>query len=113
MKKSIVLEQPGEKKAVGKIKSVHPFGSTVLVENLSPGETMDTTIYVSDKTETNGAPQAYVIELGPKLTAECGIAVGDRVVVQGNYVPVVNVENNGRTRGIVELHNIKAVIKEN
>jgi len=93
------------------VKAIHPFGSSILIENLKPEEILNTTLFVSEETETEGAPQAYVVELGPKLV-DCGISVGDRVVVQGSFIPVANTSSNGRTRGIIELHNIKAVVEE-
>jgi len=94
------------------VKAIHPFGSTILIENLKPDEVLNTKLYVSEDTETEGAPQAYIVELGPKLSEECGLNKGDRVVIQGSYIPVANTSGNGRTRGIIELHNIKAVVEE-
>ncbi len=94
------------------IRSIHPFGSSILIENLKPDEVLGTSLYVQDDAETEGAPQAYVVELGPNLTEDCGLKVGDRVVVQGSFIPVINTESNGRERGILEIHNIKGIIEE-
>ena len=97
---------------VPNIQSVHPFGSSILIENVKADEVLGTTLYVQKDAETEGAPQAYVVELGPKLGEDCGLKVGDRIVVQGNFIPVINVGNSGRERGIIEIHNVKAVIEE-
>lgn len=97
--------------AVPKVKSVHPFGSTILVEMLNANEALGTKLTVKD-TANVGAPQAYVLELGPKLDAEAGIKVGDRVMLQGTYVPVPKLPGDTRNRGVVELHNVKAILEE-
>lgn len=99
------------KKQVPKVVDVEPFGSMVLIEHLNSDEVLGTNLVISDKTDV-GTPQAYVLRLGPKVAAECGLAVGDRVMLQGTYVPVVNYDNHPRKRGLVELHNIKGVLKE-
>jgi hypothetical protein len=100
-------------KKAPKVKAVHPFGSSVLIELLTPDEILGTSLIIGEDTEVGSAPQAYVIELGPKLTEECGLGIGDRVLVQGKFVPVENTnEETKRPRGIVEIHNIKAVLEE-
>jgi len=43
---------------------------------------------------------------------DAGIKIGDRVMLQGTYVPVLNYDNHPRKRGLVEIHNIKAVLEE-
>lgn len=111
-KKKIVGADGAElKNKVPAVKTVRPYGSTVLIENLTPEEVMGTSLYVSDKTETGFAPQAYILALGPGISKDIGLKVGDRVVVQGKFIPV---EVPGATRecGILELHNIKAILEE-
>lgn len=100
------------KKNPGTITDVKPATSTLFVEILSPQEALHTKIAFGEDAGDVGAPQAYVLATGPLLSAECGIKVGDRVLLQGNYVPVPNFDNSVRKRGIVELHAIKAVLSE-
>ena len=93
------------------VKKIHPFGSSLLVETLNSDEMMGTKLFVSKDAKIEGAPHAYIVELGPNLK-DCGVSVGDRVVVQGNHIPVPNTDGTGRARGIIELHNIKAIVDE-
>lgn len=97
-----------------KIKGVTPFGSSILVEMLSAGEQLGTNLAIVGKdgkpVATHGAPQGIVVAFGSKLdTKDLGLNLGDRVLLQGNYVPVPKFDDNHRDRGIVELHNIKAI----
>jgi co-chaperonin GroES (HSP10) len=97
---------------VPKLKAVKPFGSTILVEMLNADEALGTKIIVN-KDVSVGAPQAYVLALGSKLVpGDVDLKVGDRVMLQGSYVPIPNFDKNRRQRGIVELHNVKAVLEE-
>jgi hypothetical protein len=95
-----------------RVSSVTPFGSTILIENLNPQEILETNLYVDETVKTGTAPQAYIVALGPKVDAGAGLKVGDRVIVQGSFVPVPNTTDNGRIRGVIEMHNIKAVLVE-
>lgn len=94
-----------------KIVGIQPFGSMVLVEHLNADEALGTSLAISDDADV-GSPQAYVIALGPRLPEDCGLKIGDRVMLQGTYVPVINYDNYKRKRGLVEIHNIKAVLVE-
>ena len=100
-------------KKIEKAKGVKPLGSSILVEMLSSEEALGTTLALigkDGKTVNAGAPQGIILALGPKLKAEdLDIGVGDRVLLQGSYVPVPKFEGETRERGIVELHNIKAI----
>lgn len=94
------------------IQAIHPFGSTVLVEMLTKQESVGTKLWIREDSDV-GAEQGYVLELGPSLKPEeCRLKVGDRVILQGTYVPIMNYDQHPRKRGIVELHNIKAIIEE-
>ena len=108
-----IIDPSGEPPVVPvpKVKNVHPFGSTILVEMLNANEILGTKLTVKD-TANVGAPQAYVIEVGPKLDKDAGVKAGDRVLLQGTYVPVPKLAGDTRSRGIVELHNVKAVLEE-
>ena len=108
-----ILNIDGKKRNnVPKVKGVHPFGSSILIENLNPDEILGTDLIINDDAEIDGAPQAYVLELGPKLPENSGIKIGDRIVIQGSFIPVINTEKNNRVRGVIELHNIKAIVEE-
>jgi hypothetical protein len=96
-----------------KVKAVHPFGSTVLIEILNPDEVLNTSLFIGKETKVGSAPQAYVVELGPRLDPDVGLKPGDRVLVQGTFIPVENTGlNTERTWGILEVHNIKAILEE-
>jgi len=110
---SSIVSVSGEKlSSFRKVVDVQPFGSTILIENLNPQEMLGTELFVEENTKTGMAPQAYIVALGPKVDPNVGLKVGDRVIVQGSFVPVPNVKNDERTRGIIEIHNIKALIRE-
>lgn len=113
MAKKLVIEGPnGESLShVPSIKAVKPCGSCILVEMLNPDEALGTKLYVKDDADC-GAPQAYIVALGPKLETDL-VKVGDRVLLQGTYVPVMNYDGHHRKRGVVEIHNIKAILEEN
>jgi len=118
MTKSKILNADGSTatKKVPEIKAIHPATSSVLVEMLNPDEVINTNLYVGEGVDT-GPPQAYIVEFGHSLlkSMEEGnfpYKVGDRVILTGNYVPVPNWDEHHRLRGLVELHNIKAVIEE-
>jgi hypothetical protein len=100
------------RKNPGTIKDIKPATSTLLVEMLNPAEALGTKLALGEDATDVGAPQAYVVAVGPLLSKDCGIKIGDRVLLQGNYIPAPNFDNNTRRRGIVELHAIKAVLVE-
>lgn len=89
-------------------------GHGVLVEHLTPKEAMDTILTLTSKS-TPQYNQAYVLQIGPMVKAdEWGIAVGDRVLVQGSYVPVPRAKEDDSPRelGILDPTSIKCVLKE-
>lgn len=96
---------------VAKISAVHPFGSKVLVEVLNANELLDTSLFLSESTESDGAPQAYILELGPSVP-ECGLSVGQRVYWTGKGTAVQDPRAGKRVRALLEVHNIQAIIEE-
>ena len=100
------------------IDHIKPAGSSLLVEMLKPDEVLNTNFYISEDSESAGPPQAYITAIGPGLKAMIDkgeslfLKVGDRVLLQGNYVPVPNWDDCPRKRGLVEFHNVKAVVVE-
>lgn len=99
------------KKNAKPVVDVKPANSSVLIERLNPQEALGTKLTLGDKSDY-GAPQAYILAFGPNLPKECELKVGDRVILQGSYVPMPNYDGHYRERGVVEIHNIKAILVE-
>ena len=97
---------------VGPIQDVKAVGQLVLVEQLTNEEAMNTRLIVGEDAKV--PPQAYILDIGPLVKAsEWGFKVGDRVLLQGTYVPVPRFERaNQRKLGMVQPQDIKAVIIE-
>ena len=101
------------KSKVAKVAAVHPFGSKILVEVLNIDEMLGTNLYVDQKTSVDGAPQAFIVEVGPSLPEGAGIRVGQRIYWTGQGTAVEDPRTaNGRKRAILDLHNILAIIEE-
>ena len=99
---------------VPSVDSVRPLGSTVIIELLRPEEIMGTSLLIGEEVSAGGAPQAYVLDIGPAVDKErWGVKVGDRVVLVGTYTPLPDsAAKNGRKIGVVESHVIKAILIE-
>ena len=98
---------------LGNITDVKPAGFNVLVEMLTPQELMNTKFELSEGSTTGQSPQGYVLAIGPGVKADdYGIKVGNRVLLQGQYVPVPDYGNSLRKRGLVQPHDIKAILIE-
>lgn len=99
-----------------KIKSVTPFGSKILVETLRDDEIMGTNLFVGAGKGTgggDGAPQAIIVKLGPKVDADAGLKEGQRVYWTGKGTLVEDPSTTkGRSRALLEIANILAVIEE-
>lgn len=96
-----------------KIKDVKPTGSQVLVELLSAQEAIGTLITIGGSSTDTGAPQGYVIAVGPNCNPEnWGFNEGDRVLLQGKHVPLPKLSEWKRDRSLVEPSMIKAVLIE-
>jgi co-chaperonin GroES (HSP10) len=92
------------------IVDIEPVGTQVLFEELTAQELQSSTLYITGSSK-NGPPQGYVLKVGPKTDSEeFGFKVGDRVVLTGNYTPVPG--EGERSLGLVEPHQIKAVLVE-
>ena len=94
------------------VSRARPVGSSILVEMLTDQEMTSATIHITNNDGDKNAPQGYVLEVGPNLDVKAGISKGMRVLLQGNYVPVPNWNKNHRNKGVVEIHNIKAILEE-
>jgi hypothetical protein len=99
--------------ALPKAKAVHPFGSKILVEILKADEIMGTSLHISENTQMDGAPQAYITEMGPNVAPDCGLAVGQRIYWSGKGTQI---ENPGcttdRVNALLEISNVLAIIEE-
>jgi hypothetical protein len=95
----------------GSIVAVKATGSGVLVEMLKADEALGTKLYVGNN--ATSPPQGFVIDIGPSLKSEeWGIKVGDRVLLQGSFVPLPKFGDGTRDLGMVEPHAIKCVLIE-
>jgi co-chaperonin GroES (HSP10) len=98
---------------VGRIVEVKPVGFNVLVEMLTPNELMNTKLTLAGSQATGKSPEAYILAIGAAVdTTQYGFKVGDRVLLQGTYVPTPEYGESERERGLVEPHNIKAILEE-
>lgn len=108
-KKSI--EIIGSSTGLPKIVGIKATGNQVVVERLNKNETMNTKLYVGESTY-EGPPQAYVLDIGPLVSPDCGFKVGDRVLLSGAYTPAPKFDDSDRERGCLLPDMIKAVLIE-
>ncbi len=115
MAKTAIADAYGNEyvKPVPAIKNVRPVGTQILVELLTPNEIMGTNLALAGGGGVSGAPQAYVLDIGPKVDPGWGIVIGDRVVLSGQFTPLPEAAaKNGRALGVVEPQMIKAILLE-
>ena len=104
--------------SVSKIKGLVPCGTGVLCELLNEEEILGTTLQLVSQGKVasprlDGAPQAYILALGPKVNPEeWGFKVGDRVMFSGQFVPAPDFDKHKRARGTIEPFAVKAVLVE-
>ncbi len=100
-------------KSAGAISGIRATGSMIVVEMLGEGEALNS-VLIHNTRVSKDSPQGYIVDIGPALKGdEWGIKVGDRVLLQGTYVPVPSLKGaNGRDMGVVEVFNIKGVLDE-
>ena len=99
------------------VVGVNPCGTQILVELLTAQEALGTILQIDSSAATNGAPQGYILSIGPKVPTDLGFKQGDRVTLHGNYTPVpegqkLQKQNAHRPLILVEPHQIKAVFVE-
>ena len=114
-KKATLVSTTGEqlRNVVPRAKAVHPFGSKILIECLKTDEVLGTQLHVSSGAKADGAPQAYIVELGPGVPSDSGLAIGQRIYWNGSGCPIENPAcTNGRLNALLEMHNVIAVIEE-
>jgi hypothetical protein len=89
-------------------------GHGVLVEHLTPQESMGTMLSVSDRSQVVYY-QAFVQQIGPMVKPdEWGFKVGDRILLSGNSVPVPRRKDdmNPRNLGVIDPTSIRCILKE-
>lgn len=100
-------------KRMKKLAGAKATGTFIVVEKLTEEECMDTTLIVPNGKSSANSNQAFVVDIGPALERDkWGINVGDRVLLQGSFVPVPVSSENGRELAIVSPHDVKAVLVE-
>lgn len=82
-----VVNASGEKlvPVLPQIKDIRPTGNMVLIKAIRDAELESSPIFVQGQEKMSR--QAYVLALGPQVNPDNGIKVGDRVLIQGSYVP--------------------------
>jgi len=98
-----------------KVIDVVPVGSQVLIENIGTKEILNSSkIIVDNEIAIEGAPQAYVLAIGPKINKDdWNFKVGDRVIVQVKYIAIYkNYWKSDREMGLIEPSMIKAILVE-
>jgi hypothetical protein len=92
-----------------KVTGVKAVGSTVLLEMLSPEEAAGSHLVTTGKSQ-----QGRILEIGPLVEADkWGLKVGNRVLLQGVFVPVPTFPGGDqRELVVVDPHMIKCVFEE-
>lgn len=94
----------------GKPCDVVPTNTQILIERLTDQEMLGSKVIQVDVATSDDPPQGVVRAVGPKVDpAALGFAIGDRVIVVGNFCPTP--KTGVRDKILVEPHQIKAVIK--
>ncbi len=96
---------------VPKENGARPVGSQILVELLTPQEIIGTSLHINEDAEVGGAPQGYVLKVGPMVDEKYGLAEGSRVILSGKFTPLPEIDSK-RPWALVEPHTIKAVLEE-
>lgn len=111
-KKKIVdlTNEPLHVLASSVIKAIIPVGNQVLVERLTESELSTSSLHLTGGEKSSN--QGYVLALGPQVNREYGIKVGDRVLLQGNFVPVPNFDDSKREKNLLLPDYIKAILVE-
>lgn len=100
----IIVAEKKEGRKLSKVKDVRATGVMTIVEILSNDEASGSEIIT-----TGDSHQAIVYSTGPQLEVEkWGFKAGDRVLLQGKYVPLDVVE--GKKFAAVDPNSIKAVL---
>lgn len=106
------------------VRAIRPCGSQVLIELLTAQEVLSTNLIIEGDSSAikNGAPQGYILDMGPRVAKDHGFNAGDRVALTGNYTPLPETslvcESSGQEKNpnrpwiLIEPQQIKAVLIE-
>ena len=96
-----------------KVIDCTPGATLVMVRMLDANEVLGTTLVLAGDTDPDqGAPQAYILKLGSLVDEKFGFEPGQRVLLQGTFVPVPQYGDDEHMKGLVDPHNIKAILVE-
>jgi len=112
MKKNLIVGGDYAKKS-RVVTGAKATGTFILVEKLTEAECENTPIILPNGEQSKNSNQAYIVDVGPALEKDkWGLNVGDRVLLQGSFVPVPVKSEHGRELAIVTPHDVKAVLLE-
>lgn len=114
MNEPMILTASGESAVspLPNITGVKPFGSKILVDILRADEILGTRLVGVEKSSLDGAPQAYIVELGSNIPPEYGLKKGQRIYWTGKGTQVTDPRETRRIRAILEISNVIAIIEE-
>ena len=92
------------------VKSVLPVGNQVLVERIFESELLEFETELLVSTNDKPSNQGFVLAIGPTVDDKVNIKVGDRVLLQGSFVPVPKYGTGTREQNLVYPDMIKAVL---
>lgn len=96
-------------KKLKKVTDVRAIGTTILLEMLSPEEAAGSYLATTGKSQ-----QGRILDIGPSIeTDKWGFKIGQRVLLQGSFVPVPRFQNGDqRELVVVDPHMIKCSFVE-
>jgi hypothetical protein len=113
MKKNLIVGGDYSKKSARVVSGARATGTFMLVEKLTEAECENTPIILPHGEQAKNSNQAYIVDIGPALEKDkWGVEIGDRVLLQGSFVPVPVKSAGGRELAIVTPHDVKAVLIE-
>jgi co-chaperonin GroES (HSP10) len=99
------VEQTGK---VPPFTKVEPVGNQVLIERFFESELVKSNLALAGSNKPSN--QAVVLAIGPLVNKDLNIKVGNRVLLQGTFVPVPNDDPEAREKNLVLPDMIKAVL---
>ena len=95
-----------------KIIDCSPGATLVLVGMLDAKEILGTVLEVPGESPDVGSPQGHILKVGSMVDPDFGLEPGQRVLLQGTFVPVPQYGDEDRIKGLVNPHDIKAILEE-
>lgn len=91
-----------------KLKEIKPVGSQIVVSLLEINESLGTSLLMPSNVKS-APPHGIVLAFGPKLDKDCGLSVGDRVLLDGTY-KLLPQFGDSKTKALIEFHNIRGIV---